>query len=107
MCLLQAERGDLGSPVNQQLLDALQPAYWFSAHLHCKFVAVVPHGTPAAAGNGSAAGAAAGPITNARPQSGASSSGRVPNDKPAVTLFAALDKCLPNRDFLQASILFV
>lgn len=40
----QAERGELGSPPNLELLNALQPSYWFAAHLHCKFAAVVPHG---------------------------------------------------------------
>lgn len=43
----------------------LKPAYWFAAHLHCKFAALVPHS----------------------------------DEK--VTKFLALDKCLPNRRFLQ------
>jgi lariat debranching enzyme len=33
----------LGSQPNMKLLQAIRPAYWFSAHLHCKFAAVVPH----------------------------------------------------------------
>ncbi|KAF8606029.1 DBR1-domain-containing protein [Ceratobasidium sp. AG-I] len=37
------EKGELGSPPMMDLLRSLRPAYWFSAHLHCKFEAVVHH----------------------------------------------------------------
>lgn len=33
----------LGSPPSMQLLRALKPSHWFSAHLHCGFAAVVEH----------------------------------------------------------------
>ena len=37
------EQGRLGSPPTRDVLDTLKPAYWFSAHLHVKFAALVPH----------------------------------------------------------------
>lgn len=43
----EVERGELGSPANEQLLHALKPRHWFSAHLHVKFEATIRHGQPA------------------------------------------------------------
>lgn len=61
----EIEDNRLGSPPCWELLKLLQPAYWFSGHLHCKFAASIPH------------------------------------DNEKSTKFLALDKCLPNRKFLQ------
>ncbi|KAK3069032.1 lariat debranching enzyme [Teratosphaeriaceae sp. CCFEE 6253] len=38
-----ARSGQLGSVAAQQVMDRLRPRYWFSAHLHCKYAAVVNH----------------------------------------------------------------
>lgn len=34
----------LGSGPTREILDTVQPEFWFAAHLHCKFAALVPHG---------------------------------------------------------------
>ncbi|KAG2393757.1 hypothetical protein C9374_007288 [Naegleria lovaniensis] len=63
----------LGNPWGEKLLNELQPKFWFSAHMHCKFSSVVSHHeqlTPS-------------------------------NTISKTTKFLALDKCLPKRDFLQ------
>ena len=49
------ESGKLGSPPLMHLLQWLQPTYWFAAHLHCKFTAIVTHGTDPSASSTTAA----------------------------------------------------
>lgn len=39
----EIESDSLGSPPGEQLLCRLKPRYWFAAHLHCKFSALVGH----------------------------------------------------------------
>ncbi|KAB5594996.1 Lariat debranching enzyme [Ceratobasidium theobromae] len=41
------EKGELGSPPMMDLLYSLRPGYWFSAHMHCRFEAVVEHDSDA------------------------------------------------------------
>eukprot|EP01063_Lacrimia_lanifica_P011912 TRINITY_DN18581_c0_g1_i1.p1 TRINITY_DN18581_c0_g1~~TRINITY_DN18581_c0_g1_i1.p1 ORF type:complete len:511 (+),score=155.49 TRINITY_DN18581_c0_g1_i1:45-1577(+) len=61
----------LGSPAAEEVMNALRPKYHFSAHLHVKFSAMIPW-----------------VLTT----DGSTLEG---------TRFLALDKCLPNRGFLQ------
>ena len=40
----EIQTNTLGSPPAMDLLKCLKPAWWFSAHLHCRFEAKVIHG---------------------------------------------------------------
>ncbi|KAI0384861.1 lariat debranching enzyme, C-terminal domain-containing protein [Hypomontagnella monticulosa] len=41
--------GSLGNPAAEYVMDRLRPAYWFSAHMHCKFAAVKTYEAPGTA----------------------------------------------------------
>jgi len=38
-----ARNGQLGSVAAKYVMDRLRPPYWFSAHLHCKYSAIIQH----------------------------------------------------------------
>eukprot|EP00878_Enallax_costatus_P042528 GHUV01049917.1.p1 GENE.GHUV01049917.1~~GHUV01049917.1.p1 ORF type:complete len:404 (+),score=111.54 GHUV01049917.1:504-1715(+) len=100
----EAERGDLGSPPNQELLQTLQPDYWFAAHLHVKFPAVVPHKQQQQQHQAQQAGQQHGQQQQQGKQvqqDGQQQQVHGSDVGQKVTRFLALDKCLPGRDFLQ------
>ncbi len=78
------------------LLKQLMPRYWFAAHLHVKFAALVKHGAPTTE---TVAGETSAPVD------GTEGASEAPEEsKPTITnttKFLALDKCVPSRDFLQ------
>lgn len=39
-----SDNGKLGSMAAKYIMDRLRPSHWLSAHLHCKFTAIVEHG---------------------------------------------------------------
>jgi lariat debranching enzyme len=44
LLMLQVSRRTPGSRPAAELLDKLKPPFWFSAHLHCRFPAIIQHG---------------------------------------------------------------
>ncbi|KAI4184301.1 MAG: hypothetical protein L6R41_004832 [Letrouitia leprolyta] len=38
-----AKSGRLGSPAGKHVMERLRPKWWFAAHMHCKFSAIVNH----------------------------------------------------------------
>lgn len=87
--------GRLGNPPLMQLLRQLRPSFWFSAHLHVKFAAVVPH----ADDDSSIDIGSFGNSTSVSTSIGTINCGMRP--KATCTRFLALDKVMPGRDFLQ------
>ena len=96
--------GRLGSIHLMNLLHILKPSFWFCAHLHCKFAAIVPWATLSPAAGGEKTEGGARPPPPPLPPPAASTD--IPLCSSAVssskcTRFLSLDKVLPGRDFLQ------
>ncbi|XP_037721860.1 lariat debranching enzyme [Drosophila subpulchrella] len=95
------ESGKLGSQPLEELLKAIQPTYWFAAHLHCKFAALVPHNhSPKRADDGSSSSSSSSEDEDEEKEEKTTPTSP-PTKHVPVTKFLALDKCLPRRAFLQ------
>ncbi|KAI8353277.1 lariat debranching enzyme, C-terminal domain-containing protein [Choanephora cucurbitarum] len=85
----------LGSQPNELLLSKLQPSYWFSAHLHVHYAALVNHDMWKKGRYPPRTEA----ILNQQNPNEAEIDQESSTSK--VTRFLSLDKCLPQRQFLQ------
>lgn len=92
------ETGELGSPFAFELLKSLRPQHWFSSHLHVRFTAEVDHDIKV---NKNEIELDLDELGNNNETS--NSSFWKPFGKPLAskTLFLALDKCLPKRQFIE------
>lgn len=102
----------LGNPAGMRLLRHLKPSYWFAAHMHVKFAAIVPHTTnPSAeqtqppnlpAVSESKEESENGKEETENPKEGSENPKEdVPPSESNVTKFLALSKVIPRSDFLQ------
>ena len=88
----EIEKNEFGNPPLMQLLNTLKPKYWFAAHMHTKFPALVVHNDN---NNGETY------CASSSSSSSISSSSICSNSNGKYTRFLALDKVIPGRDFLQ------
>ena len=92
----EIENGSLGNKPAELILQTLQPRYWFSAHLHVKFAALYSHDVTAQKSVQQQVKRAADSGQNAPV-----AAPKDPSNFPHTTRFLALDKALPNRDYMQ------
>ena len=101
----EVESRTLGSPPLWTLLCALKPKYWFSAHLHVRYAAHVPHGPheapPPAPDNPEALDISDDDIDTPAAPTGAAASTSGSSPGAEATEFLALSKCIPNAEFLH------
>jgi hypothetical protein len=116
------QSGRLGSPPLMSLLQNLKPSWWFAAHLHTRFEARVQHDplvspvvavkNPDEIAIGDEDDDFEVPSSTTAPQNSDEIGleneveTAAPPPAPRETKFLALDKCLPRRQFLEASRFF-
>ncbi|KAI9313961.1 lariat debranching enzyme, C-terminal domain-containing protein [Dichotomocladium elegans] len=77
----EVQQGRLGNPYNTELLKKIKPQWWFAAHLHIGYPAIVDHAKEADSQK---------TLVKASP-----------DQTENITRFLALDKCLPRRHYLE------
>ncbi|KAN0016356.1 hypothetical protein ACTFIU_006323 [Dictyostelium citrinum] len=107
-----SDKGELGNPATMAALKHLKPRFWFSAHLHAKFAALVEHdndnenkdNNPTKTSTSSTTTTESSndtPTTTETNESSDKKANPKKDNTKEFTRFLALDKVLPNRDFLQ------
>ncbi|TDH73884.1 uncharacterized protein CCR75_002951 [Bremia lactucae] len=89
----------LGSPAGEFLMYQLRPEYWFAAHMHVKFAAIVVH-PDQPSGLKHLANRKAAEVDNMQ-EIKENEAAKKTRRQPAITKFLALDKCQPRSDFMQ------
>ncbi|VEU19347.1 DEKNAAC100874 [Brettanomyces naardenensis] len=108
------EKGELGSPMNRELLNHLRPQYWFAAHLHTGFNATIDWNRKRIGGHDQDISRKMAKIENKDEITLEISDGEEDGEDAKIdektepvlpfhtsTQFLALDKCLPRRTFLK------
>jgi lariat debranching enzyme len=101
---IQVDKNTLGNPPAETLLKELRPRYWFSAHMHVKFEAIVNHQVEKMKNpdeieiSDSDSDSGSEPESKRRKVVGCMESVKNNNN---LTKFLALDKCLPGRKHLE------
>ncbi|KAK5583817.1 hypothetical protein RB653_005419 [Dictyostelium firmibasis] len=123
-----SDKGELGNPATMATLKHLRPKFWFAAHLHAKFAALVKHednnenndnDNPTTTTTTTTTEPSTEPSNEPSTINNSNNNTTEPSDSPnddkstkktntlkavsnnPYTRFLALDKVLPNRDFLQ------
>ena len=93
----EVEQNCLGSPSNNEILHTLRPRYWFAAHLHTQFSAVVSYNDESENGTAPDSNTNTTSFTGTEGTSSCSTFDLTAQ----MTQFLSLDKCLPRRGYLS------
>lgn len=97
------EQRDLGSPINSELLQKIQPSWWLSAHLHVKFRALISHKTDFNTPSEGFKNADEIELDLDLDSDNDEVMSKVTEEVKSIreTSFLALDKCMPKRQWLE------
>ena len=95
------EQRDLGSPINSDLLEKIQPSWWLSAHLHVKFTATIKHTPESNTPSEEFKNTDEIDLDLDSADDDDADHSMVEGDTVRETSFLALDKCMPKRQWLE------